>query len=377
MKVELGKRIQEARKRRGVQQKALADAIGWGDRQTVSDVEHGKREVKAWELYKIAEFLHIGMNDLLPSATLPKREPYVLWRQKPEEAKLQEGRFLQQCDNYVRLEQLLQSPDEQKILDPEELPKRAINLSVFTSEEASNLAEVYRDRMNLGDFPATQLVDVLEDRYGIKFIIDQEDGAEHSAACSRSEKGCFILLNGKESESRQHFSIAHELFHLITWDADMLASIEKDPKLHEKNESLANDFAASLLIPQEKLRIELAKICSHNAITGVEVVVLAEKFRVSKAALLLRLRKMGLLQEKEYKKIQSTLDQVRYSLESQSHYRNIARQFRSKFVRLVYLAYERAKLSRAKAAKLLNVPLADLSNTFVDFGLLELDSARL
>ena len=45
MKAEIGKRIQEIRKRRGVQQKALAEAVGWSDRQTVSDIEHGKREV--------------------------------------------------------------------------------------------------------------------------------------------------------------------------------------------------------------------------------------------------------------------------------------------------------------------------------------------
>lgn len=376
MKTELGKRIQEIRKRRGVQQKALADAVGWSDRQTVSDVEHGKREVKAWELHKISEFLHVDMNELLPGAAALPQAPYVLWRQKPSEAKLQEGRFLQQCDNYVRVEQLLQAPEEQTSLAPEELPKKVVDLASFSSEDASNLAEIYRDRMNLGDFPATQLLDVLEDRYGIKFIVDQEDSPEHSAACSRSEKGCFILINGQEPESRQHFSIAHELFHLITWDSEMLVRIEKDPDLHEKNEMLANEFAASLLIPQEKLQLELARICSKGPITGVEVVVLAERFRVSKAALLLRLRKMNLLKPKEFKAIQSTLNSVSYSRESRQNYRNIARQLRRKFVRLVYLAYERAMLSRAKAAKLLSVPLVELSDYFSDFGLLELDASQ-
>ena len=373
MKIEFGKNIQEARKSRGVQQKALANAVGWVNRQTVSDVEHGKREVKAWELYKIAEFLHVRMNDLLPSASVKRQSPYVLWRQKPKQAKLQESRFLQKCDNYVCLEQLLKTPDETMV--NEELLKCPIDLKSFTSEEASNLADIYRNRMNLGDFPTTQLIDVLEDRYGVKFIIDQQDESEHSAACSRSERGCFILLNGLETESRQYLSIAHELFHLITWNTEMLTCLENDTRLHEKNEALANDFAASLLIPQNKLRAELDKICFKNAITVVEVVVLAERFRVSKSALLLRLHKIGLLKKGEYKKIQISLEQI--SMESQRHYRNIARQLRSKFVRLVYLAYKRASLSRAKAAKLLNIPLANLSNTFADFGFIELDNAQI
>jgi transcriptional regulator with XRE-family HTH domain len=63
-KGQLGERIRELRRRRGLSQEALADAAGL-DRTYISSCERGKRNVSLLTLYRIAAAL-----DVEPSALL-------------------------------------------------------------------------------------------------------------------------------------------------------------------------------------------------------------------------------------------------------------------------------------------------------------------
>lgn len=366
MKVEIGQRIKAERERRKVSQEKLAEALGWKHHQIVGQVEKGDREVKAWELYQIAQFLHVGL-DVLLGQKAPNQQPFVLWRQKPSEnEKLYEAKFLTQCENYSWIEQLVSSSSELSTLISEELPSIQIDLQRFTLEQAYHFADNARQAMGLGDFPTNHLVSVLEGRYGVRFIVDDE--IEPSAACFRSSKGCYILINGKNAEVRQYFSIAHELFHLMTWDEDILKSVEKDPRLHKQNERLANAFAAGFLIPKEKLQTELMRICVGNNVGIPEVVALAEQFQVSQDAMLYRLLNARLITEAQLNEMKARIPQLYLPKTSRQA---ISRALKSKYVRLVYLAYEHMKISRAKAAKLLNTDLSDLSDLFIEYGFVE------
>ncbi len=367
MKVELGKRIKTERERRKVSQEKLAKAVGWNHHQIVSEVEQGGREIKAWELQKIANFLSIDMDVLLGNKEPPEL-PYVLWRKKPEQdGKLLETHFLTDCANYIWIEQVVSEKEDAVVL--EELPRKKIDITKFTYEDAYKLAGTIRQHMGLGEFPTAQLIGVLEDRYDIKFIVDHAD-IEPSAACSRSEKGCFIFINGRDPESRQYFSIAHELFHLITWDLEMLQLIDSSPKLHKKNEQLADAFAAGLLIPQEKLLTEVEKICDIPTIGAADVIALTEQFQVSKKAMLYRLLNMKLINEKTFNEIDKLFP---LNPTARNSRQVVAHVLRRKLVRLVYLACEHVKISRAKAAKLLKIDLCDLSDVFNEYGFVEIN----
>lgn len=369
MKIKIGHRIKAERERKKISQETLAKAVGWNSHQIVSMVEQEKREVKSWELYEIAKFLSVDIDILLGNKELSE-QPYVLWREKPEEEKLLEARFLSECDNYLWIEQLVSGAKESPILVFEELPQKTINLQQFTLENAYQLAEDIRQRMSLGDFPAVQLLGVLQDRYGVKFIVNQEE-MKPSAACSRSKKGCFVFINGCHAEPRQYFSIAHELFHLITWDPKMLKIVDRDPKMHEKNEKLANAFAAGLLIPREKILAEFTKIFNaERAITASDIIALAEQFQVSKEAMLYRMKNVNLINDEKLNEIKKRLLTVRTAKTDNP---TIADSLMSKFVRLVYLACEHVKISRAKAAKLLNIDLCDLSSLFNKYGFIEVN----
>lgn len=369
MKAEIGQRIKIQRERRKVSQERLAEALGWKHHQIVGQVEKGEREVKAWELYEIAQFLHVDLNVLLGQKE-SNQLPYVLWRQKPaQDEKLLEAKFLKQCDNYSWIEHLVSGSGESSTFVSEELPKIRIDLQNFSLEQAYHLAENARQTMGLGDFPANHLISILEGRYGVRFIIDDE--IESSAACSRFPKNCYILINGKNVEVRQYFSVAHELFHLLTWDEEVLQSVEKDLRMHKHNERLANAFAAGFLIPKESLQTELRRICAERDIGIPEIVALAEQFQVSQEAMLYRLLNSKLITEVQLNEMKNRIPHLFLPRTSQQA---ISRVLKSKYVRLVYLAYEHMKISRAKAAKLLNTDLSELSDLFNEFGFVEFNA---
>ncbi len=98
MKIKIGRRIKAERERKKISQQKLAKAVGWNHHQTVSEVEQGDREIKAWELYEIAKFLSVDVDVLLGNKEVQK-QPYVLWRKKPvQDEKLLEARVLSECD---------------------------------------------------------------------------------------------------------------------------------------------------------------------------------------------------------------------------------------------------------------------------------------
>jgi DNA-binding XRE family transcriptional regulator len=60
MKELIASKIKQAREQQGYNQDEFVKSInlGWS-RQTLGEVENGRRDVKAWELSTIAEVLHL------------------------------------------------------------------------------------------------------------------------------------------------------------------------------------------------------------------------------------------------------------------------------------------------------------------------------
>ncbi|MFA6677402.1 MAG: ImmA/IrrE family metallo-endopeptidase [Bacteroidales bacterium] len=108
----------------------------------------------------------------------------------------------------------------------------------------------------------------------------------------------FMLINSNTPRGRQHFTIAHELYHLY---------FDENPSPHiatEKNtsdsvtEKNADMFASSLLMPKEGvLKYISTKDIINKDVNISSVLRLEQYFSVSRLAMLLRLRKIGLLSE--------------------------------------------------------------------------------
>jgi len=114
-----------------------------------------------------------------------------------------------------------------------------------------------------------------------------------------------IGVNENHHLHRQRFSIAHELAHyMLHRDAanvfvDSTLTFYRDGRSAEgvyEQEIEANAFAAELLMPAELVRYEVkrSEVDIHD---DVAIARLAARFKVSQQALMIRLVRMGLINE--------------------------------------------------------------------------------
>ncbi len=224
----LGSRVRLFRKRSGLTQKDLAEQMGFTAAETVSQIERGDREVKAWELVQLANALSTEIDDLL-RAEKPKSKPAVLWRESPEHHKAKkEGEFLKRCEDYAVLEEL------NEVKNNRQLPQMEIESDDLTWETARALANKVRRELDLGNRPARELEKTLQENYGVKvWYFELEEG---SAASTIGAFGPAILMNLYEAPWRRNYNFAHELFHIITWKSFPPKMIAEQPDLWDKLE---------------------------------------------------------------------------------------------------------------------------------------------
>ena len=113
--------------------------------------------------------------------------------------------------------------------------------------------ERFVTEFDLGEVPAECLVEVMERELGILVLmIDTERGIS-GAACRLPELDA-VLIARREVVGRRHFDLAHELFHILTWDA-MPPEHSEDAMETGGNraEQLTNNFAAAVLMPAATL----------------------------------------------------------------------------------------------------------------------------
>lgn len=111
-----------------------------------------------------------------------------------------------------------------------------------------------------------------------------------------------MLINSNHRLSKQHFTIAHELYHLFI-QTDFTSEISNAGNFDKANrtEYNADCFAAYLLMPDEGVislvpEVELFK----NKITLATVVKIEQYFACSRASVLFRLDAIGLIDNRKY-----------------------------------------------------------------------------
>ena len=360
----IGSRIREEREKRKWTQEALADEAGLKNRHAVSSIEKGERDARYSELVNISAVLGIDLSDFAPSKEPQEAALTVLWRKEPIRLKAElEAGFLQNIRSYDLLERALgvkQSPSST-------LEIFNIDTETFNFKDAYDLAETTRTRLGLGNEPAKALAKVLEDQFDVRiFYTDLENNG--SAASHRTGHESAVLLNQSEPPWRRNYSLAHELFHLITWTPKVFEQLAHSQEFRENLEKFAEAFAAGLLMPAEHLRREFDKYTHEGKISTASIVALARQFDVSISALLYRLAFIGLLNQGSVKKLLSNKDiQREYHQDMHSRW-NTPAEFPDRFVRLSFQACAQSKVSRTKVATLLKLPLVDLPEFFENNG---------
>lgn len=286
--MQLGKSLRAARERAGVSQAAAATRAGLGE-SSVSEFENDRRQPSLAQLNALARAYSTSVAKLMDDQ--PTVTPPVLWRDKPSVgAEELEAKFLRLAEQYANLERW--SGDHRATSLPVDgIPKK------LDRNAAEEMARTIRQRLALGDRPALSLLRVLEEDYGVK-VFHMPFEPTGTAACARSEQfGDAILLNSKNTRWRRNYDLAHELFHLLTWNIFR----SKSPTTTEDEERLADTFASVLLLPDEAVRSAVnRRLTETNALTVPMVFEVAREFDVSIDALIWRLHNLYGVVDAEY-----------------------------------------------------------------------------
>lgn len=132
---------------------------------------------------------------------------------------------------------------------------------------------------------------------------------EISGACYKGESGSMlILINSSMSLGRQHFSLAHELYHAF-YDRGLPKFIcPSNFKSRDENERKADMFASYFLMPDLAVENAVSKFCkSGNKIDMECVIRLEQYFGASHSSMLIRLKDLHFLTEDQATEMQSNV----------------------------------------------------------------------
>lgn len=351
----LGAAIRDRRRELGLTQGDIAVAVGFPAPQTVSDIERGERDVKAWELVRIARVLRTTSDDLLGPDS--GSEARVLWRRgSPAASKETEEMFLDRALRYSLLEQWNHLPPAPA------LPDLPLDPHSASFNDASRLAREVGNTLDLGSRPAASLASVLQEAFRVKLFFSELDGDE-SAASARGDFGCAVLINGRQAPWRRNYSLAHEVFHLVTWKSTCGAwdSEAEEPEWLERIEKLANAFASHLLLPADEVSSQFDARFPDGEIRYADLVEMAREFEVSTEALIWRLRGLGRLPQARAEEI---LEDPHFRKEDR---RTMPRHWApppqgplpDRYWRLAVSAYRRGEVSLAKVARMLEISVSE------------------
>lgn len=244
----IGTRIKAIRRERGISQDDLAHLFGFKDRQTVSAIETGTRRVTAEELLLAADKLNVPLDYFTDPFRLDG-EGRFSWRQTG--VGLSElAEFERTASSWIGAYRTL----AEQVGRRAPLMRRALGLTKSSRfEDAVNAGERFAVEFKLGDVPAKRLAATMQDQLGISVLMVDAYQGISGAACRLPELDTVLIARG-EVEGRRNFDLAHELFHILTWEAMPPEHVE-DARDFGGNrvEQLANNFAAAVLMPAASL----------------------------------------------------------------------------------------------------------------------------
>jgi Zn-dependent peptidase ImmA (M78 family)/DNA-binding XRE family transcriptional regulator len=295
----LGRRIAEARKARGKTQEEVADFLGCS-RPTYIAVEKGDRLAKSEEVVKLAAFLGRTINELVrPTEPVVNLRPHLraaVEKMKGADAEALNAaidEFQRLAEDYRDLEKLMNAP-----LRFNYPPEVALNPRIDSAELAEGGAQQERQRLGLGDQPATNLRSTLEWDVGLRiFYWDLPSPVAGMYAYTADLGGC-ILVNRKHPPERRRVSMLHEYGHLIVDRYKPGIDYLTAPGRKPANERFAESFALCFLMPASSVRQRFHDVVTTTGDFQVaDLRRLSHFYFVSVEAMALRLEQLGLIQK--------------------------------------------------------------------------------
>ncbi len=354
-------RIKALREKRGLSQDGLARLLGFKDRQTVSAIETGARRVTADELVLAAARMEASLEYFTDPFQLVGDGRFS-WRQTGADAEtLSEcegnvGRWLSAFRSLVPL--VGRAP---RLMRPT-LRIDAQSWPVDAMLAGEHFAADYR----LGTVPAARLAEVMQQDLGILVLMVDADRSISGAACRLPELDA-VLISRNEVLGCRHFDLAHELFHILTWDALPPEHCEEASAYGgSRAERLANNFASSVLMPTEVLE----RFGQWKGLTQETLIArlndAADELQVTSSALRWRLAALRKLERNVANSLSERDLRNNGSIDSGNPPPAL---FSKPFVEVLGLAIEQGHISLSCATRLLEMTIEDLGELFEAHGI--------
>ena len=365
---DLHERIAKARESAGFSLTEAARKSGFKHYQILSSIEKGTRNINANEMIRLSRLYGRSLDYFFGEEI--SNEPTPLWR-KIENIDIQkvQRQFLSFLEKYSYLETLLG------------LKRRWTEIrSSFDRDDFKNdgfevvdkLADDIHKKLDLGLRPECNLLNVLENNLRFKILhLPLQQGVSGASLVDNS-LGVGILININDAPWRRKYDLAHELFHVITWNVFTPEEIGDGTK-KTKPEQYADVFASSLLLPAGHLLDALKEISTNDEIKKVDLIELAKDFGVSTEAVLWRLVNLKKLPQPQAKKILADPD-----------FRNLDRvmrqglykgkrplKFPSRYISLACRCLMEGKVSRGTFAEYLEIDRTEIDNHLAQLGFAE------
>ena len=345
-----GERLKLARKKAGYSLRALSDAIdNKVSAQAIGKYERDEMMPASDVLTAMAGTLEVNLEFLMSNQV--QQLCGVEFRKHSgtsvKERSRVEAAVIERVESYLSVEEILdlESADWHKPFPPEVLD---------SLETAESLADRLRKKWNLGADPIPNMTELLEEK-GIKVLVIELPQKVSGLTClvnrvNGKDAVPVIVVNKLLPLERRRFTLAHELGHRLIHER---SSVD-----HEK---AANIFAGSFLINADHLREEIGE--HRHSVSYPELVSLKRKYRVSAAAMLMRLKQVDILSKsacdyafqtfarswrrKEPQPIEKAENQSKFELPK-------------RFDRLCYRALSEKLISPVKASEFLHIPCYEI-----------------
>lgn len=350
----IGQRIKLARKKAGLSLRGLADALGGKvSAQAIGKYERGEMTPSSGVLLAICKVLGVSLSYLMDTQGIELTG--VDFRTKANTSAKDraqvETEVIEWIERYLQIERVLEL-DGGGGGDMPLPPRRKLTAIV----DAEALANDVRACWKLGCDPIPNMTELLEEK-GIKVLIEDLPERVSGFTCVVRHSGDHpelpvVVVNKRSSLERRRLTLAHELAHRLI---DPTGLSERD------EEKAATYFAGAFLIPREHLEAEVGR---HRHRLGYkELIDLKRLYRASGAALLVRLKNIGIISDAAMVYAFQTIAvgwRTQEPEELEEEEERGQREKPRRFERLCYRALAEGLISLTKAAELLRSPIEDV-----------------
>ncbi len=369
----VGAILRMLREQTGHTQEDVAGALDLNNRQSIGQIEAGERRVSPEELVRLGEFFRVPVSRFTDRFE-PARPIAFSFRAREDDPDAR-GKFQARASKWLTL--FTELGRGQRV--HASYLQSTLGLSEGSSyEDAQAAGEEVARAFQLGDFPGTRLADRLDGAPGV-LVLHVEASDAVSGAAARLDPVSAIFINRADSPGRRNFDLAHELFHLLTWDRMRPPELElvqtdgpgatdgRRSGGRDRREQLADNFAAALLMPARVVKeLWLERQIKEGHPAEDVVAWMADEFRVSASAVAWRLHNLELVD-----RVRDLPSDAALARSSASGRREPPRPqlFNREFVQRVRVALDDGTLSFRRAAQILNLDSLELVELIRSYGM--------